>query len=79
MIAARANRLKAARPAEGDSSPALGRLPLDLAKQVEPRRSTRLAEYRHIEGNNALQYDIRRAVELENQRTETHRMEDALR
>ena len=72
MIAARANRLKAARPA-------LGRLPLDLAKQVELRRSTRLAEYRHIQGNNALQYDIHRAVELENQRAETHRMEDALR
>ena len=47
MIEARANRLKRARPA-------LGRLPLDLAKQVELRRSTRLAEYRHIEGNNAL-------------------------
>ena len=72
MIAARANRLKAARPS-------LGRLPLDLAKQVEARRSTHLVEYRHIEGNNSLQYDIRRAVELEDQCTENHRMEDVLR
>ena len=57
MIAARADRLTSARPS-------LGRLPLDLAKQVEARRSSRLAEYRHVEGNNPLQYHIRRAVEL---------------
>ena len=72
MIDARAALQKKARPG-------LGRLPLDLAKQVEHRRSCRLHEYRHIEQNKTLQYDIQRAVELENQPTENHRMEDALR
>ena len=72
MFEARAAKALAARPA-------MSKLPLDLAKQVEARRYSRLAEYRHVLGNNYIQHDILRAIELQNQAVETHRMEDALR
>jgi hypothetical protein len=55
------------------------RLPLDFAKLVAERRANRVAEYRSLVGNHDHQYDIQKAVELENQFNERHRMADALR
>ena len=55
------------------------RLPLDFAKLVAHRRANRVAAYKHLEGNNDHYYNIQKAVELENQFNERHRMEDRLR
>ena len=73
MIDAHAVRLKK------KSCVAIPRLPLDFAQLVASRRANRVAEYRHMEAIDNHQYDIQRAVELENDRTERHRMEDRLR
>ena len=58
--------------------PAIPRLPLSLAKQVEARRYNRIAEFKQVVGTVQLQHDIARSVELHNQTTALHRMEDLI-
>ena len=55
------------------------RLPLDFTQPVAARRADRVAAWKQIEASNHHQYDIQKAVELENQFNERHRMEDRLR
>ena len=55
------------------------RLPLDFARLVAQWRANRVAEYKQLEASNHLQWSIQKAIELENQFTERHKMEDRLR
>ena len=73
MIDARAARL------QKKTRAAIPRLPLDFAQLVASRRANRVAEHKQLEANNHHQYDIQKAVDLENQFNERHRMEDRLR
>ena len=70
---------RAARLAKGNRRLPAPVLPLDFAKLVAQRRANRAAEHKSIEESNHLQYSIKKAIELENQLTERHKMEDRLR
>ena len=54
-------------------------IPLDFAQFVAQRRANGVSEYKAIEESNHLQHSIQKAIELENQFTERHKMEDRLR
>jgi len=75
MIEARAVRMKKKAYRELQKH----QLPLDFTKLVAERRANRVAEYKQIAGNHDHQYDIQKAVELENQFNEKQRMTDVLR
>ena len=55
------------------------RLPLDFAKMVAHRRANRVKANTYMQDNIDYFYDMKRAVEAENQFNEQHRLQDRLR